>query len=308
MTQFTQVRLISPAAASKLLAGPTRAVAVDATWYMPNHPKNAHEQFTAEDRIRGAIFFDLDKVCCHKSKYPHMLPPLRVFNDAMTAMNISAADEVVVYDRLGVFSGPRAAWTFALFGHKNVYLLDRYQQFRSEFPADVDTRKYQPLGEGSGPEYEGLSQDQFFHNYRREVIEFDELADLVTSGALTESYHVFDARSKGRFEGLDPEPRPGLPSGHVPGALSLPFGSVLDENGHYKSREELVALFKAEFGLDLTKPLDKDIIVMCGTGVTAVILKVAIGKIDPAIPVRVYDGSWTEWAQRAPNLVDIGTN
>ncbi|GEQ69753.1 hypothetical protein JCM33374_g3427 [Metschnikowia sp. JCM 33374] len=306
MKVSSQVTIVSPSTAAKILAGPSRVVPVDATWHMPNSPQNAHDQFYNEDRLPGSVFFDLDHVCDRENKYPHMLPNQAVFNANIEARGISSSDSVLVYDRSGVFSGPRAAWTFSLFGHENVYLLDHYRQYKSEF--DVDRRPLPNDGAvklSSPGSYDGIDSAKFASRYRAQVIDFEELADLVTTKTLTQKYHVFDARSKGRFTGEEPEPRKGLSSGHIPGALSLPFSKVLDINGHYKSREELISLFREDFGIDLDAPLEKEgIIVSCGTGVTAVILQMAIHKVSTDIPVRVYDGSWTEWAQRAPHLIE----
>ncbi|OBA20759.1 Rhodanese-like protein [Metschnikowia bicuspidata var. bicuspidata NRRL YB-4993] len=298
-------KIVSPNTASKLLAGPARVVPVDATWYMPNSPHNAREQFQNEDRIPGSVFFDLDKVCSSESPYPHMLPLQSVFNSAMAQLGIRKADHVLVYDRSGIFSGPRAAWTLSLFGHENVYLLDHYKQFKEDFGVEqrklLENKKLKMLLPST---YEGVPQELFSRQYKAQVMEFEELRDLVVAGKLADKYYAFDARAKGRFTGEDPEPRKGLSSGHVPGSMSLPFPKVLNAKGHYKSREELIQLFQEEYALDLTLPLLRDgILVMCGTGVTAVILQMAIHKVSADIPVRVYDGSWTEWAQRAPELI-----
>lgn len=295
------VKLIGPTEAAKLLRQLPRVVPIDATWYMPNSPKDAKVQFSKEDRIKSSVFFDLDAVCCPTSKYPHMLPPLGLFNTSVGNLGIGRQDPVLVYDRSGIFSGPRAAWTFALFGHENVHLLDKYDDFKAQFDVEKGPK---PAGDASPVNYTGQDVDDHSASYKDQVIEFEELVGLVEEGKL-DNYVVFDARSKDRFTGQAPEPRPGLSLGHIPGALSLPFTKVLNANGNYKSTEELLELFKSEFGLDLRAPFDKKgIIVMCGTGVTAVILRLAIEKVTTAIPIRVYDGLWTEWAQRAPEHIE----
>lgn len=294
-----RVRIVSPVEASKLLASPARVVPVDATWYMPNSPIAARYQFNREDRIPQSVFFDLDAVCCPVSKYPHMLPPHRLFNTSVGNLGISKCDSVLVYDRQGVFSSPRAAWTFALFGHDNVFLLDNYTDFKKDNDVETGISSFLP----TPTEYEGIDSEHFLANYRSQVIEFEELVDLVENEGLKNDYILFDARSADRFSGKAPEPRPGLSSGHVPGALSLPFSEVLDSQGHFKSKEELHALFKDKFGMDFSAPFDKKgVIVMCGTGVTAVILRLAIERVAD-VPIKVYDGSWTEWAQRAQHLI-----
>jgi thiosulfate/3-mercaptopyruvate sulfurtransferase len=103
---------------------------------------------------------------------------------------------------------------------------------------------------------------------------------------------ILDARSKARFDGQAPEPRPGLQSGHMPGAASLPFTELLNADGTMKDAAAIRALFEAR-GVDDTRPL----VTSCGTGVTACVL--ALGAVRAGLPEpAVYDGSWTEWASR----------
>lgn len=288
-----------------------RIVPVDATWYMPNVPKNGKKQFLTEERIEHAAFFDLDKVALPGSKYPHMLPTYAGFKGAMDELKLKKDDKIVVYDKLGIFSGPRVAWTFALFGHHKVYLLDNYKVYKEEFDYPVETNVVEsiatPLSTDNDAEtgYEAISESEFNENYAQNVIEYEELLGLVESDTLKDDYITFDARSSDRFSGAAPEPRPGLSSGHVPSAYSLPFTKLLQADGTYKLKEELIEFFREEYNLDLATPDlgdKKGIIVMCGTGVTAVIIRFAIeGVIGANVPIRVYDGSWTEWAQRAPS-------
>lgn len=293
----------------------SRVVPIDASWYMPNTPHNGKDKFLNEERIANSGFFDLDAVALPDSPYPHMLPPWEIFNKAVQDLGLTKTDKLVFYDKSGVFSSPRAAWTFSLFGHGKLYLLDHFPSYKKhDYP--LDTKKVTsiatPLEVETDPHdhhhhtetYELITKDQFQENFDDQVIGFDELLALVKSGKLEKHFVTFDARSKERFDGTAPEPRPGLPSGHIPGAHSLPFPKVLKEDGTYKSKEELLKIFKEDYKLDLTDPTlggKFGVVVMCGTGVTAVILRLAITSVIGAdIPIKVYDGSWTEWAQRAP--------
>lgn len=307
---MVKVKVINPTSFKELLkvGTPTyRVVPVDATWYMPNVPKDGKSQFLKEERLPQAAFFDLDEICLSKSKtpYPHMLADYDKLARELNNLGLNRTDKLVFYDKSGIFSSPRAAWNLILAGHKQVYLLDHFKDYKAQ-NMEMDTEEIGATATDaveSSLEYDIIEEEQYDENYKLQVIEYDELFDLVKLDTLKDDYISFDARSKERFTGEAPEPREGLSSGHIPSSLSLPFSKVLTENGNYKSKEEILDLFKQEFNLDLSKPLDnkKGIIVMCGTGVTAVILRLAIESIaESKIPIRVYDGSWTEWAQRAP--------
>lgn len=306
-----KLSVISPAGYRALLSSSrpaSRVIPVDATWYMPNSPLNGKGRFLQENRLPEAAFFDLDAIALQGSKYPHMLPPLDLFNKSLTKLGISTTDKLVVYDREGIFSSPRAAWNLSLFGHKHVYLLDNFAKYlKSEYPLDTRAVVSETTTntEASPEAYLAISESDFAEAYKSQVIEFEELLDLVKSGQLEREYVTFDARSNDRFTGAAPEPRPGLPSGHIPSSLSLPFTKLLNEDKTFKSAEEISQILKEDYGLDLKSkadfPKEKGIIVLCGTGVTAVIVRVALESVlGSDIPIRVYDGSWTEWAQRSP--------
>ncbi|KHC82022.1 thiosulfate/3-mercaptopyruvate sulfurtransferase [Candida albicans SC5314] len=177
---------ITPSAYRALLStsNPSkRVIPIDATWYMPNNPKNAKQEFIKE-RIPNSKFFDLDKYIDPTSPYPHMLPSnISIMEQAYKDLQLNLNDSIVVYDKLGIFSSPRAAWTFSLFGHPKVYLLDNYLNYKqSEYPIDGNPppieEEEQNKGEIKNPVK--LDQDQFNENYKQQVIEYEELLDLVT--------------------------------------------------------------------------------------------------------------------------------
>jgi thiosulfate/3-mercaptopyruvate sulfurtransferase len=112
------------------------------------------------------------------------------------------------------------------------------------------------------------------------------------------SAQVVDARSAGRFRGETPEPRTSLRSGHMPGALNLPFDAVLNADGTLKSAADLRLAFAH---VDLARP----IVTSCGSGVTASVLALALARLG-RFDVAVYDGSWTEWGGRADTPVVTG--
>lgn len=247
------------------------------------------------------------------------------------SLGLTAADTVIVYDVVGNFSAPRMAWMLEVFNHKATFLLDTFPEYSSVTgPDSVSTTPFKTLAdlyaEQSAPSasvFESTTIDESRYT------SYEEVEKIVTDKELAKDYIILDARPAGRFHGTDPEPRPGLSSGHVPGSLSVPFSDVIDPKNFnkFKSKEELLKVF-GERGVtpDSVRKEGKKIITMCGTGVTACSLERALRIAEIPVdetPVKVYDGSWTyvhaffshyfsafnktfsEWAQRAPESLII---
>ncbi|KAI9376452.1 Rhodanese-like domain-containing protein [Aspergillus egyptiacus] len=268
-----------------------RVVPLCAAWFMPNDPQGRKGiDVFRKHRIPQARFFDLDAIKDTESPYPHMLPTAETFAEAMSELGIRRDDEVVVYDseELGIFSAPRMGWTLRVFGHPKVHILDNYRLWvRDNYPTET--------GEPQQPEKTNYPVPTYDSKLVIPYLELKEIAKEHRKEGAKE-VEILDARSQGRWAGTDPEPRPGLPSGHIPGSKSLPFQELLNpETKSFRSPAELRKIFE-ERDVDATK----SIISSCGTGVTATIIETALGLAeygDQNIR-RVYDGSWTEWAQR----------
>jgi thiosulfate/3-mercaptopyruvate sulfurtransferase len=256
---------------------------VDASWYLPAQGRNAKAEYEA-GHIHGAVFFNQDEVVDPDSTLPHTLPRPEVFARHAGSMGISADDTIVVYDGPGVFSAPRVWWMFRVMGVYQVYLLDGgIDRWKKEGrPLTSEPTRVAPC----------IFHADFDEN---RVASFDEMRGIVEG----HSAQVADARPVGRFTGAEPEPRQGVRSGHMPGALSVPATS-LSRNGSLLPLDELKAAIE-KAGIDLSKP----VVTSCGSGVTAAVITLALESLGHK-DNKLYDGSWTEWGGRSDTPVVTG--
>lgn len=249
----------------------------DATKYLPNEPFDGKAKYR-EAHIPGARFFDIDVVADPDTNLPHMAPTAGRFARLMGEMGIGNTTRVIFYDQKGLQSSARGWWLMKLFGHEKVAVLD------GGLPKWLAEGRTTESGEAKPATLSSYTPD-----FRAELLKgIGDMKRIIADGSAL----ILDARAKGRFDGTAPEPRPGLPSGHMPTAKSVPFNELLNADFTMKDAAALRARFAAA-GADGSKP----VVTSCGTGVTACILALGLkqaGLGDAAI----YDGSWTEWASR----------
>ncbi|QDM16226.1 3-mercaptopyruvate sulfurtransferase [Tardiphaga sp. vice352] len=249
---------------------------LDASFKLPGVTPLPREDFLGA-HIPGSAFFDVDVISDHGLSLPHMFPSEGHFADGVGALGVSNAHTVVIYDAGGWVAGPRAWWMFLAFGHADVRVLDGgLQKWRAEGRA-IESGEVDPV-----PARYTASFDQGFVRSRQQVV-----ANLDSRAA-----QLVDARPQPRFEGSVPEPRAGLRSGHIPGSRNVPYAKLFDAaTGTMKPLGELRAAFK-DAGVDLDRP----IVTTCGSGVSALVLTLALYRLGVR-GTALYDGSWADWGQ-----------
>ena len=255
----------------------------DATSHLPTLGRNANDEYI-ERRIRGAGRFDIDKIADKASDLPHTLPEAAFFQEQMQQLGVNDDDHIVVYCDSIFLSAARAWWMLRLFGHGRVSVLDGGLKAWQSVNGVMD----------HGAPDNTIERGNFTirHPVGAQVIPMNSLRLLVEQGVAGQ---IADARSPGRFAGTEPEPRAGLRGGHIPGSSNVPVASLIAENGHMKSINEIRTAFESG-GIDTKRPVTTT----CGSGVTACGLALGLALLGNET-VFVFDGSWTEWgASDAP--------
>jgi thiosulfate/3-mercaptopyruvate sulfurtransferase len=242
-------------------------------------PIDVHARYLAK-HIPGALFFNIEELSDHSTPLPHMLPAPEDFSRSMSALGISDQMAIVVHEQEGVFSAPRAWWMLRTFGAEHVYLLDGGLRawIEDNFPTDKG-----PVDRAPATFHAKLDE-----NVLRSFAQINQL--------IADRAQILDARSSGRFTGALPEPRPGLSSGHMPGAINTPYTELL-EGGRFKPVPKLREYFTAK-GVNIEQPITTT----CGSGVTAAVVLLGL-TMAGAEQVSLYDGSWAEYAQRPEAVI-----
>jgi thiosulfate/3-mercaptopyruvate sulfurtransferase len=258
---------------------------LDATFKLPGILPLPKDDYLA-NHLPGAVFFDVDAVSDHSNPLPHMYPTAEQFGRDVGGLGVSNADTVVVYDSGGWVAAPRAWWMFLAYGHSNVRILDGgLKKWKAE------GRKVESGEVKARPASFKASYDP------KRVRSIEQMVANVASRA----EQVIDARAADRFEGRAVEPRPGIRSGHIPGARNVPYGQLFDTaTGAMKPLDDLRKAF-SNAGVNLDAP----IVTSCGSGVSAGVLTLALYRLG-ITDTALYDGSWSEWGQAGGPPVATG--
>jgi len=257
-------------------------VAVDASFFMPSSGRDAHSEFL-DSHIPGGRFLDIDQLSDKANPAPHMLPSADDFGRAMEALGVGRDDRILVYDNSPLRTAARGWFMLRHFGAEKVAILDGgLQKWSAEG---------RPVERG-----EPAVRNARFDAAERlgEVVSLADIRDGLGTA-------LIDARGKARFEGSEPDPRPGIAAGHIPGARNLPFAALYKDDGTFRSRDEIAQTF----GVAGADP-HASFVASCGSGVTANSLIFAAHLLGNHA-AQLYDGSWSEWGANPSTPKETGS-
>ena len=256
---------------------------LDATFYLPDSGLNAEKEYN-DKHIKGAVFFDINKIADPQNSLPHMIPSKEIFSEMMKNLGLNNDDEIIIYDNSPILSSARAWFLLRYFNHNKIFILKggikNWLKHNGMITSDLTV----------------INKGNFTaQNEKTDLVK--SLSNMIELSNKNDQL-ILDARSYNRYLGTAKEPRPGLPSGHIPNSKSLPSSDLINKDGILKNEEELKVIFNNN---EISQ--DDSIIATCGSGVSACVISLALftlGKFD----VPIYDGSWTEWASSGQSIAE----
>lgn len=244
---------------------------LDTTWFLTGEGRDARREFETA-HIPGAAFFDIDTISNKASALPTMLPPPAQFAAQLGAIGIGDGDRIVLYDNAPHHTSARAWWMLRSFGIAASILDGGLGKWLAERrPTETGSADPAPAKPTARLDPAGVRS----------------LEQMKTNLA-GHAEQLVDARSTARFNGSEPEPRPGVTPGHIPGSANMPYSEFFNPDGTWKHVATLRALFEGE-GIEVERP----VIASCGSGITAAVPVFALHLLGHK--AALYDGSWAEW-------------
>ena len=225
----------------------------------------------ANGHVPGAVQLDLSALGSHVAGCDNVLAPASEFSGLMTSLGISNGDAVVAYDDQWGLAAARLLWALHHYGHDQAAVLNGgWDRWRDEGGASV---------EGTEP----VTPGRFEATPRADVYaDFEWMTDRVRDGDSA----LLDTRTPGEFD-----------RGHLPGAISWDWFNAVPADSWNASRDAVDLRAEwAELGLE---PAD-EVAVYCRSGMRAAHTYMVLRSAGFA-RVRLYDGSWQEWAIRMEN-------
>jgi len=198
----------------------------------------------------------------------------------MWSFGIKNTDHIIVYDFSDVYSSCRLWFSLKYFGHEKVSVLDG------------GLKKWLKEKKFITKKIKKMKQRDSYQAY--ENIDRVKNKKQIDENIIKKKFIVVDARSRGRFEGQEPEPRKELKSGSIPNSICLPFKECINEDNSFKNKDQLLLKFKEILEY---KKLPVNLTFSCGSGITAAVLSLAYSIINDKYLPTIYDGSWAEYGK-----------
>lgn len=272
-------------------------VVADVRWYLDG--RSGYDAYK-EGHIPHSVFIDLDSMLAgpaSKEEGRHPLPLEESFAAAMEVSGIADDTTVVAYDDAGGASASRLVWLLRASGHRAAVLdggLNAWIEYCEQ------THKSDEAEQGIGQLHD------HFLDYGDDVTEAEEAGAFTVEPFNTEwivsideaatfagEGVVIDARAPERYRG-DNEPMDSR-AGHIPGALNLFHGDLIDDKGYFLDPDQVVSRLN-DAGVETREgqSLAESLVVYCGSGVTATHEIVALAHAG--IQTRLYPGSWSQYS------------
>jgi len=249
-----------------------KLVIIDCSWFLPSEKKNP-KKFYKKQHIKGAYFFDIDKISDKKNKLPHMVPKVAYFKEKTKNFNIHKNSKIITYSSGNIMGASRVWWMFKYFGFKNIFVLNgglnKWIKEKKPITKLYSSKK--------------ISTFNYTIDHKWLINKNQILKNIENKKQL-----IIDARNKNRFYGIEKEKRKKLRSGHIPYSKNI-FWKKLTSNSHNIISKKLIEKEFSKFNVK-----NKNIIFSCGSGISACVLSLSLMH---ALNIKgsVYDGSWAEW-------------